>query len=136
MNPGKKTSFATQYQKYMCKLNPSDALTGSAMKSPLYQSQRLLQNMDPAKQEYIEMESLRQLVQACEQLHEGLFSLPEKQRVELLEHVCSLVDPLPLPFQLKLVILTARDAKLFSSEGVKHWLATVLPRPPVAAGTS
>ena len=114
-----------QAERYTKKiLDPLPALAGEAVKSPIYQAQRILTAM---QETHSLVRGQLTLVEKCENLGLNFSALGKSQHETLLEEVSGSIDAWPFPFQKLLVLQTIKDMPLRKEVEAAEWVDIVAP---------
>ena len=76
--------------------------------------------------EYIELKSRMHLVEMCEEASR-LPALPLGRRQELLTTISASVDPLPVPFQVTILVAAVQSLKWTKAADVEAWIQLAKP---------
>ena len=133
---GKKTKKKEEQTEKYSNMDPCHALSGDAMKGPLYQAGRaqlVMQNDgQEGTSEYVALVGRIRLVEKCVDAWSSLPGLATPVRRALLEELNGVIDDFPYAFQEKVLYAEVRDLKLESHTDCERWLDMVLPSEPAS----
>ena len=120
-----------QADKYLVQCNTTDALLGASMKTPLYQSDRILKAMKEhdefaeSMEEFLKLQARRELVEQCELLSAKLYGMSEPEAKKILSSVCAQVDELPVGFMMKILVHKVKNMSLSTNAQIEAWASVV-----------
>eukprot|EP00971_Amphidinium_carterae_P181735 3605737-Amphidinium_carterae.3 len=118
-----------QYEKWLQSLSVHDTLGGTSMKTPLYQSDRIIKGLDQESAEYANLRAAMDKVKSAEKLLESFNTLSKTQREKDLDEVLGVNSELcPPSFQAVILRRAVRDLVAnLSLDGIDAWAVMVNP---------